>query len=160
MNLSAAIQSTNGTFIYWQKFVSLVREGTLPKMTKQDHINHWKNSAARDWKASNHLFQSKDFVHSLFFAHLVLEKLSKAHWVKNHTSNHPPRIHNLVYIIDSANVALTEEQLIFLEKMNTFQLEGRYPDYQKKIYRMCNKSFTETYLKQANSLRLWLQKNL
>jgi HEPN domain-containing protein len=64
-------------------------------MNKQEHILFWKNSAKNDWKISQKLFHSKDYLYSLFFAHLVLEKLCKAHWVKDNPENFPPKIHNL-----------------------------------------------------------------
>ena len=47
-----------------------------------------------------------------------------------------------------------------LEKMNAFQLEGRYPDYQNTLYKMCDKKFTDRTLKEANQLRLWLLKEV
>lgn len=129
-------------------------------MTKEEHIAHWKITADKDWKAVQHLLKSKDYVHALFFTHLVLEKLCKAHWIKNHVSNHPVRVHNLQYLLENAKVITTEEQKIFLKKMNFFQLEGRYPDYQTDIYKICNKTFTEDIIKQANEIRLWLLKTL
>lgn len=49
----------------------------------------------------------------------VLEKLPKAHWVKDNHDNHPPRTHNLIKLSSQINFKLTED----------FQLEGRYPDY-------------------------------
>ena len=47
-------------------------------MTKNEHINYWKNMAERDWNAVNSLFETKNYVQALFFAHLVIEKLLKA----------------------------------------------------------------------------------
>ncbi len=129
-------------------------------MTKNDYIKYWENTAAKDWKAVQNMFKSKDYLHALFFAHLVLEKLCKAHWVKDHESNHPPKIHNLIYLIDNIPLKADAAQRAFLEKMNTFQLEGRYPDYKNTRYKMCNKKFTEETLKQANSIQLWLLKSL
>lgn len=129
-------------------------------MTKEDHIDHWKKTAEKDWKAAQHLFKSRDYVQSLFFTHLVLEKLCKAHWIKVHESNHPVRIHNLQYLLEKAKISTNEEQKSFLKKINSFQLEGRYPDYQTDIYKICNKKFTEEIIKQANEIRLWLLKAL
>lgn len=97
-------------------------------LTKQEHITFWKNTAAKDWKAVNDLLKSKNYVHSLFWSHLVLEKLIKAHWVKDNEGNHPPKMHNLVYLLSKTSLNMEENKLAFLEQMNLFQLEGRYPD--------------------------------
>ena len=129
-------------------------------MTKQEYINYWKQTSSKDWKASHNAFQSKDYIHSLFWSHLVLEKLLKAHWIKNHESNHPPKVHNLLYLADNAPLSLNPDQRIFLEKMNAFQLEGRYPDYQNTLFKSTNKKFTEQTLKEVNNIRLWLLRKI
>jgi len=54
-------------------------------MTKQDYSAYWKTSAAKDWKRVNLLFRHRDYVFALHCAHLVLEKLCKAHWIKDNT---------------------------------------------------------------------------
>ena len=92
-------------------------------MTKQDHIKYWRNSSDRDWRTVGNLFKTKEYVPALFFAHLHLEKLSKAIWVKNNKENHPPRIHNLVTLLKGAGVEFSQEQLDFMIVMNNFQLE-------------------------------------
>ena len=48
----------------------------------------------------------------------------------------------------------------FLRKFNDFQLEGRYPDYQQKLYRSYQKKNSEAILKNVNQIRLWLLKGL
>ncbi|MFH1004789.1 MAG: HEPN domain-containing protein [Bacteroidota bacterium] len=129
-------------------------------MTKKNYIHYWKTTADKDWKAMHSLFKSKHYVHALFWAHLVLEKLCKAHWVKDHESNHPPKIRNLIYLMDNIELSADAAQRAFLEKMNAFQLEGRYPDYQNTLYKLCDKKFTQETLKQVNAIQLWLLKSL
>ena len=129
-------------------------------MTKKEFIKYWVDSAEKDWVASDVLYKGKSYVHALFFVHLTLEKLCKAHWVKDHISNHPPRIHNLIYIIDKTILKPNIEQRAFLEKMNTFQLEGRYPDYNNIIYKTTDQIFTRDILQKAKAIREWLLTNL
>jgi HEPN domain-containing protein len=112
-------------------------------MTKQNHIDYWLASANDDWQTVLSLFDAKRFAHSLFFAHLVLEKYCKAHWVKNNTDNIPPRTHNLVKLISETSVLLSTEKLDFLRQFNDFQLDGRYP-------KMCTPEYTKQLLKTVN----------
>lgn len=49
-------------------------------MTKQEYIDYWVNTAAEDWITVEVLFETKRYMHCLFWSHLVLEKLAKAHW--------------------------------------------------------------------------------
>jgi HEPN domain-containing protein len=118
-------------------------------MTKKDYIAYWISTSKKDWKVVNDLFKTKKYVYCLFFAHLVLEKLLKANWVKDNQSNHPPKIHNLVYLLKQTKLEIIEQDLDFLLMFNDFQLEGRYPDYQQKIFKLCNQKTTSTFLKSV-----------
>jgi HEPN domain-containing protein len=106
------------------------------------------------------MYKSKDYLQGLFFAHLVLEKLLKANWIKNNAGNHPPRLHNLISLADRAGVKFIEDDLIFLAMMNNFQLEGRYPDYLHNMYKVYKAKQTEPILKQVDKIRVCLLKEL
>ncbi len=129
-------------------------------MTKQEHIDYWIKSATDDWETVLSLFVTRRYTHYLFFAHLVLEKWCKAHWVKDNIENFPPRIHNLVKIAKLTNLGLSDEQMDFLRQFNDFQLEGRYPDYQFEIYKRCNANYTKQLLEQVNEIKLCLQEKM
>ena len=129
-------------------------------MTKEDHIKYWINGSEKDWEVMNDLFQLKRYVHCLFFAHLVLEKLCKAHWVKDNESNYPPHIHNLVKIISQTKNQLPEGDMTFLADINKFQLEGRYPDYISNIYNITSRDVAEQYLTKTNNIRQCLTEKL
>ena len=125
-------------------------------MTKQDYIHYWTLTAEKDWDAVNSLFEKGNYVHSLFWAHLVLEKLLKAHWVKDNRDNIPPKVHNLKFLAEATTLPLTDEQFLFLMRMNDFQMEGRYPDYQFRIYKILDKTRTKDILKEVEIMQLWL----
>ena len=122
-------------------------------MTKQQHIDYWINTAEKDWASVDVLFEGKQYLQSLFWAHLVLEKLAKAHWVKNNEENIPPKIHNLIVLLKQANVDLGEEKMNFLVNYNNFQLSSRYPDYLSEIYKVCTKQFTERQIDNVKEIR-------
>ena len=129
-------------------------------MTKQDHIDYWVKTAAKDWKAIQDLYRTKNYVHALFWSHLVLEKLLKAHWVKDNEGNTPPKIHRLVTILDNTKLELSDSDRQFLSEMNQFQLEGRYPDYKNELYKKYKSANTKKILDEVNRLRTCLLKKL
>jgi len=124
--------------------------------TKNEHIDHWIDQANDDWKAVNTLFNGKNYLQSLFFAHLVIEKLCKSLWIKHHEENVPPRTHNLIYLLSDTPIKLTDDLSEFILSLNRFQLEGRYPDYHAKMHTICNEQFTNSMIKSTNDLRIWL----
>ena len=84
----------------------------------------------------------------------------KAHWVKDNRENIAPKVHNLKFLAEATNLPLTDEQFLFLIRMNEFQMEGRYPDYQFRIYKILDKSRTKDILKEVENMQLWLINNL
>ena len=129
-------------------------------MTKQQHIDYWINTAEKDWVSVDILFEGKQYLQSLFWAHLVLEKLTKALWVKNNEENIPPKTHNLIVLLKQANVDLGEEKMNFLVNYNNFQLSARYPDYLNEIYKICTKQFSERQMDNVKEIRKCLLKML
>ena len=129
-------------------------------MTKSDYIQFWKTSAEKDLEVAQNLYEKRNYPQSLFFGHLALEKLLKAHWVKDNSSDYPPRIHNLVRLAGNTKLPFLPDDLLFLDKMNDYQMEGRYPDYQFTIYQLCTPVFTEELLKEVKRLYTWLTNQL
>lgn len=128
--------------------------------TKEEYIEFWIEQANEDWNAVNTLFNGKNYLQSLFFSHLVIEKLCKSLWIKHNIENVPPRTHNLITLLNATPVKLSDEQGEFLLMLNRFQLEGRYPDYMTKMHNICNESFTNEIIQTVNDFRIWLLEKL
>jgi HEPN domain-containing protein len=122
-------------------------------MTKEQHIEYWVNTAKEDWISVEVMLKAKRYLHCLFWAHLVLEKLAKAHWIKNHQDNIPPKIHNIVRLLELSNIDFGEDNMKFLELFNRFQLSTRYPDYINNMYKVCNKNYTVELLEKVKKIR-------
>ena len=67
-------------------------------MTKDEHIKYWIKTALEDYEAFLVLYNNNKFLYAFQIAHLTLEKLIKAHWVKDNEYNIPPKSHNLIYL--------------------------------------------------------------
>ncbi|MCB9421173.1 MAG: HEPN domain-containing protein [Ardenticatenaceae bacterium] len=91
------------------------------------HISHWRDGAEEDLEVANQLITSGKVRHGLFFLHLALEKMLKAH-VCRHTKDIAPRLHNLVRLAALSGIPFENEQIAFLAEMNPYNLEGRYPE--------------------------------
>ena len=114
----------------------------LNKTVRLKHIDYWLNSASHDLDAAETLFQNEKYDWCLFIAHLVLEKTLKAFYIKN-TGKLPPRIHDLVRMVDMAKIEFEEDTLEFMDAVNTFNISTQYPDEKLKFYKMCTREFTE-----------------
>jgi HEPN domain-containing protein len=93
----------------------------------QKQIAYWRDGAQEDWAVARELVDRKRIRHGLFFAHLALEKILKAH-VCAKTLNVPPRIHNLLILAEIAGLRLSQGYRKTLAALNAFCLAGRYPE--------------------------------
>lgn len=125
-------------------------------MKKEEHIIYWLKNAESDLERAERCFRDQDYVFALFCLHLALEKTIKSVWIKYSSGNFPPWIHNLVKLITETPVQLENGQLIFLNDLNRFQLEGRYPDYTGRIYEECTKEYTMHLLNEGKRIQKWL----
>ncbi len=91
-------------------------------------IEYWRSGAVNDIDTAELLIKNNKLLHGLFFCHLVLEKILKAH-VVNNTKQVPPKSHDLLYLIKKADINLDSVDSEFLGLMMKYQLEGRYPEY-------------------------------
>ena len=125
-------------------------------MDAQKQIEFWKVSAEEDFAAAESLLEKGHFRHCLFFAHLAVEKMLKAH-VTRQTSDIPPRIHNLVRLAESAELRLSPEQARFLRGFDVYQLEGRYPDSAQVLLDL---ETAQAKLTLAEEMLKWLKAQL
>jgi len=95
-------------------------------MDVQKQIDYWRIGAEEDLLAVRALLEKGLSRHALFFAHLALEKMLKAH-VSKATRKIPPKIHNLVRLAQIAGIGAGEKDLKSLRDFDSYQLQGRYP---------------------------------
>ena len=129
-------------------------------MTKQEYIDYWINTSENDWDTVGVLFEANRYSHCLFWAHLVLEKIAKALWVKNHEDDIPPKVHNIVWLLEESDIEMSLEDKMFLEAFNRFQLSIRYPDYLRKIDKFCTKELTINQLNKVKEIKKCLLEKL
>lgn len=114
-------------------------------------IKYWQKTAEHDQETMMSLFKSKRYSDSLFYGHLTLEKILKALVIKE-TKEHAKPIHNLVVLLQDANLILDKADLEFLAEMNKFNIRARYPDYKLSFYKLCTWRYTESRIKKVNAM--------
>lgn len=125
-------------------------------MGKEEQVQYWIKTAEQDWATAEDLLRLERFLHTLFFFHLVIEKLLKAHWVKDNTGDFPPRSHDLEHIYSSTEIELSPEDVDELRALNYWNLEGRYPDYLNKISKQADKKYTLAKYESVKRIRTCL----
>ena len=125
-------------------------------MEKKEHIKYWRESAQRDFDSAKAIFSSGRYDWCLYVGHLALEKTLKALFVKKNNNKIPPKIHNLVRLAELSGVVLDDEQKFFLDKVNDFNIQARYPDYKQEFYKICDAAYAKENLAKIEEFYLWL----
>jgi HEPN domain-containing protein len=120
-------------------------------------VQYWLTTAAGDLMAAEHLLQSGDYPHALFFAHLYLEKVLKARIVRE-SGEHAPFSHKLRYLAEKAQLNLTSEQAAFLVRVTEYSTRSRYPDMEMGFKRQCTREFCAAELAQVKEFGSWIEK--
>jgi len=119
-------------------------------------VVYWRDGAHEDWAVAQELLTQGRVRHTMFFAHLALEKALKAH-VCRHTNDLAPRLHNLVRLAEIGDVRPSQDYEDVLAEMNSFNLEGRYPDM---LTPPPSLSEARDYLTRAEEVLQWLLSQL
>ena len=119
-------------------------------------VAYWRDGAREDWDVAQDLIAQGRVRHAMFFAHLALEKVLKAH-ICRQTNDLAPRLHNLIRLAEIGDVRPSQKYLDVLAEMNAFNLEGRYTDLL-----MPPPSLAEArdYLTRAEEVMQWLLSQL
>ncbi len=131
-------------------------QGSLAGASQMDvekQIEYWRNGAGEDMAAARSLLDAGHPRQALFFAHLALEKMLKAHITKA-TQDIPPRTHDLLRLAEMAAIPVRGEQRQFLARLQQHCLQGRYPDLGPPSP---PREEVEQELQKAQEILSWLQ---
>lgn len=126
-------------------------------MTKEEHIKYWRESAQHDLESAEAIFNSGRYDWCLYVGHLALEKIIKAVFVEKNDNSIPPKIHNLVRLAELSRIVLNDEQKFFLDKVNDFNIQTRYPDYKLEFYKACDAEYAKENLAKIKEFYSWFK---
>ncbi len=120
------------------------------------HIYYWQKGAVEDFAVGSDLVTDGRVRHGLFFAHLALEKILKAHVCKR-IGSAVPKTHDLLRLVSLAGISLSAEQKAFLARFGRYQIEGRYPEMLEPEPSM---TIAAAEMRSAEELLTWLTRQL
>lgn len=90
---------------------------------------------------------------------MSIEKILKT-LIVSRTKKHAPYSHNLVDLAKHTRVEFSVDQKNLLADLTEFNLEARYPEWEKEFYKKATKNYTEIYFHQSVNFQKWLKKYL
>ncbi len=125
----------------------------------EKQVSYWKEVAADDLRVANKLIAARETLQALFFAHLTMEKILKAH-VCRQTQEYAPMTHNLLSLAQRASIALPPESEKLLAELTTYNIRGRYPDMSGGHIEKPTLQYAKSVLKQTKEMYEWLKNQL
>ncbi len=122
-------------------------------------VEHWTGSSDNDFTTMLVLYNAGSYGWALFMGHIAIEKLLKAHFVKQN-GTHAPFTHNLYRLAQLGGLEVSEQQAEWLFRITTFNINARYDDYKKEFYSLCTPDFTKEWIEKIETLRLWIKSML
>ncbi len=121
----------------------------------KETIKYWVKASQHDYKTMIGLFQIRRYSDSLFYGHIVLEKILKALVIQERRKQ-APYTHNLIFLAGLTKLDLSQDTINLLIEVNRFNIRARYPDIKFEFYKACDKKYTEKYLKEIKNLYKFL----
>lgn len=125
-------------------------------MNISEQIQYWFELSDDDIIVAESIFQSKHYLWCLFICHLSVEKTLKGLYVQN-CLEMPPKIHDLVKLAKSSKLEISEVDLRFLNELNRFNIEGRYPEYKNNLKTIADLEYTSNKLIKTKEILKWLK---
>ena len=122
-------------------------------------VQHWIDASEKDFQTMQNLLRSGDYSWAMFLGHLVLEKLLKAHFVKNQ-KKHALFTHDLLRLATKAELIFNDEIEEWLDDISTFNINARYDNYKQDFFKLCTKDFAKLWSERIEIIRQWLIKEL
>lgn len=124
------------------------------KLTKKqinELTNYWRKTAEHDFETLEALFKGKRYSDALFFGHIVLEKILKAHFVFYNVKQ-APYTHDLLRLYEKSGLKLNKFEIEYLNRVNDFNIRARYPDFKLSFYKRATKSYAEKNIRTIRQL--------
>jgi len=102
------------------------------------------------------MFENKRYIHAIFMCHLSIEKALKGLYQKK-TRELPPRIHNLVFLIEKMGLKPPSALYEDIFSLNRVSIPTRYPDDLEKMKKEFNKNKTAKFIKSGKEIIRWLK---
>jgi HEPN domain-containing protein len=120
---------------------------------------NWVAWAEYDLETARHMLATGRYLYVVFLCHLALEKILKAH-VTEITQSFPAKTHDLIYLVKKGEVALPQNLLDFIGRINTASIPTRYPEDLQLAIQEYPESVARDYLDQTKKALIWLKEHL
>ncbi len=117
----------------------------------------WLRQADYDIETAEFMFNGGRYFYAVFMCHLSIEKALKGLYQKR-VQETPPKIHNLIYLLNKIGIKPEESIGKFIVKLNEVSVVTRYPEELGKLQKDFTQMVAKDILKSSKEALEWIKK--
>jgi len=125
-------------------------------MEQQEKYTEWFFQSDYDLETAYQMLQSGRNIYCIFMCHLSLEKALKGLYIKKFNAI-PPKLHTLMYFVNRIELVLSDDYLLFVEKIDRLSVITRYPEDLKAMIALYTPKQTTDIYQQTHTIQQWLK---
>ena len=116
----------------------------------------WLRQADYDMETAEFMLNGGRYFYAVFMCHLSVEKALKGLYQKRLTDM-PPKVHNLVYLLNKIGIKPDESIGKFLIKLNESSVITRYPEELDKLQKDFTQPIVKDILTKSKEALKWIK---
>jgi HEPN domain-containing protein len=128
-------------------------------MDSEEKFTYWLDHAQYDLDTADIMYQGGRWLYVVFMCQQAVEKLCKGLYLL-YIDDNVPRIHDIGNLVrrfeDKLPAVIPEEVFNFFDRLTSFYLKDRYPEYQQNISSMVNESSARAAFDKTKEVFKWL----
>jgi HEPN domain-containing protein len=130
-------------------------------ITTEEKVQYWVELSDGDLEVAVTMLRSKHYLYVGFMCHQVVEKIFKGYYTKL-VKDTPPYSHELPYLAIRAGFydSLSEDQKMFVDRLNPLNIRTRYPDYKHTLAKLLTQERCVEIIETTKQLQQWVKTQL
>jgi HEPN domain-containing protein len=117
----------------------------------------WLRQADYDMDTADFMHSGGRYFYAVFMCHLSLEKALKGLY-RRKLQEQPPRVHNLIYLLNKIGIKPPEAIGRFIVKLNEASVVTRYPEEIRKLQKDFTQKIVKNILAEGRKTLEWIKK--
>lgn len=106
------------------------------------------------------MYKAGRYLYVVFMCHLAVEKILKALLAQKYPEDLPPKIHNLIKLLQKLELTPPENLKDFLQRIDNVSLVTRYPEDLRTLSKEFNRDMAKRILTETKRIIKWLKQHL
>lgn len=116
----------------------------------------WLKQADYDLDTAEYMFDGGRYFYAVFMCHLSIEKALKGLYQEK-LSLIPPKVHNLVYLLNKTGIKPPEDIGRFIIKLNEASVATRYPEEINRLIKDYTRVIVKDIIGRSKEVLRWIK---